>query len=171
MAEKMKLAKQKKVKIYSFFPIDRGDCECQKMIREWKDKLLLIRPKDREAEIEKTGFLECPRSKDGMRRFEITCKKCGEVQGRCWASDETLEDFFDFHYTNWTNGKKWFGCFTPNISPISQKLTLECTCGQDTRDFRANQTLPGEIAEGLENSNRIGRDFGKPNSKFLVMEI
>lgn len=165
---KMKLMKKQRLSVYSFFPIDKGDCECAEMISDWKDKLVLMTAKDREAEIEKRKFLECPRDKTLLNRYEISCKNCGEIQGYCYASDSSLSDFCDFHYTNWTDGELWYGCLTPNISPVDQKLTLECTCGQDTRDFRANMTLSAKKAIEIERQNKIGRDYDDPKSKFKV---
>ncbi len=171
MATKIKLDKRSSLTIYSFFPIDPGDCECMAMVKEWKDKLLLTPPDKREALVEKTGHLVCPRDKSSMRRYEITCKVCGQVEGYCWATNSTLADFCDFHYVNWTDGELWYGCLTPNISPITQELTLECTCGQDTRDFRANMTLSAKKAIEIERGNSIGRKFGDQKSKFKVMEV
>lgn len=169
--EKMKLLKKRKISVYSFFPIDKGDCECAEMIREWKDKLVLMKPKDREAELEKREFITCPKDKTGMTKYRINCKNCGEVQGFCYASDASLSDFFDFHYTNWTDGERWFGCFTPNISPIDQKLGIECTCGQDTRDFRANMTLSAKRSFEMERKNAIGRNFDDQKSKYHVVAV
>lgn len=166
---RMKLLKKKKITIYSLYPIDKGDCECVTMIKNYKDKLLLMSQKDREAEIEKTNYLVCPRDKSKMRRYKIICKNCDEVQGFCWATDATLKDFCDFHYVQWTDGNFWYGCLTPNISPIDQSLTLECTCGYDTRDFRANMTLPGRIATRIERENAKGREFATIKSKFNVV--
>lgn len=167
-AERMRLAKQKRIDIYSFFPVDRGDCVCAKGISEWQDKLRLLPQNQKDAEIARLGHFQCPRDKTGLQRFEITCNNCGQIQGYCYAKDATLDDFCDFHYVNWTDGKQWYGCLTPNISPITQQLTLECTCGYDTRDFRANQTLSGKVAEQMEKDNREGREFNRRDSKFGV---
>lgn len=159
-------SKNKKVEVYSFFPNDKADCECQKMVLEWKQKLAGLPQNKRETLIQETKFLVCPRDKTGLKRYKIICKNCNEILGFCWASDSSLKDFCDFHYVCWSNGLVWHGCFTPHISPITEQLCLECCCGQDTRDFRANMTLPGKIAYQKEEVNKIGRDFGKINSKF-----
>lgn len=58
----------KKVKVFSFFPVDRADCSCQKMIKEWKIKLGQSNEKDRKSMIENAKFLTCPRSKTGLKR-------------------------------------------------------------------------------------------------------
>lgn len=167
--EMAKLAKQSddgKVQVYSFFPIDRADCECQKMIKEWKEKLATMSEEKRNAVIQETKYLVCPRDKTGMRRRKITCKNCDEVLGYVWATDNTLKDWCDLHYVNWTDGKEWYGCLTPHISPITEQLCFECCCGQDTRDFRANMTLPTKTAFEIEEENKVGREFGETNSKF-----
>src|SRR3990167_1194940 len=168
MADRLKAAKQKKLSIYSFFPIDRGNCECVKLVSEWKDRFMLMHPKNKEDEILRVGHLVCPKDKTGYNRYIITCNNCNEGMGYCYATDDSLSDFFDFHYVQWTNGTVWKGCLPPNISPSDEKLTLECTCGQDPRDFRANQTLPAKTAVEIETANRRGREYGQSNSKFNV---
>lgn len=161
-------SKNKKVEIYAFFPNDRADCECQKMVLEWKKKLAPLPSNKRKGLIQEAGFLVCPRDKAGMNRYKITCKNCKETLGYCWATDSTLKDFCDFHYVSWTDGQEWHGCLTPHISPITEQLCFECCCGEDTRDFRANMTLSGKVAYQKEELCKVGRDFGKANSKFSV---
>lgn len=168
---KMLLKGQNEIRIYSFFPIDRAGCACKTAIKEWKDSISLMPPHLREGEINKHGFIECPQDKTKMNRYKITCGGCGMVQGYCWASDETLKDWCDFHYVQWTDGKQWYGCFTPQVSPIDETLCLECACGVDTRDIRANMTLPGKTAFEMEEKNKIGRGFGTEQSKFEVEKV
>jgi len=163
---KMSLKEQEKIEIYSFFPIDKANCDCKTLIHEWKEKLRMLPPHKREDEIIKQGHIECPRSKVGTNRYKITCSNCKQIVGYCRASDDTLKDWFDFHYVSWTNGEQWYGCFTPHVSPIDERLCIECTCGADTRDFRPNMTLPGKVAYEMEERNKIGRDFGRTDSKF-----
>ena len=160
-----------KVEIYSFFPNDKADCACQALVLEWKGKLATCSEKEKENLLKDTKYLECPRSKVGMKRYSIKCKNCGEILGYCWASHASLKDFFDFHYVQWSNGKEWYGCFTPHISPITQQLCLECVCGVDTRDFRVNMTLPSGISSMIEKINCIGREFATKESKFVVRQV
>lgn len=157
---------KKRIEIYSFFPVDKGNCACVQMIRDWKRKLGEAKEKDRRFYLEQTEFLVCPRDKTNMQRYKITCQNCGQIMGWCWATDETLRDWCDFHYAQWTDGESWYGCFTPHVSPVSEQLCFECTCGQDTRDFRPNVLLPSRKSLNLERRNAIGRDLGQPNSKF-----
>jgi len=107
----------------------------------------------------------------GMKQYEVTCKACKEIMGYCWATDSTLKDWREFHFVQWESKKKWHGCLTPHISPVTEQLCLECCCGQDTRDFRANTTLPSRIISKIEKKNIVGRDFGNSDSKFLTKEI
>jgi len=171
MGVEVKKSSNKKIEIFSFFPIDRADCECQKLILEWKKKLALTPPDKRPELIAKEGYLICPHSKKGMKHREITCRKCGEVVGYCWSTDETLKDWCDFHYVQWTKGYQWKGCFTPHISPITQELCIECCCGADTRDFTINRTLSSKMARKIEKENKIGRKFGTSESKFLTRVV
>ena len=168
----------KKVQVYGFFPVDRANCDCKEMIKKWKLKLAELSDTQRRELIEKTKFLECPRDKTGMKRYEISCSGCGDLVGYCWATDPTLTHWCDFHYVQWVQGRKirnkddyaweWRGCFTPHVSPVTEQLCIECCCGQDTRDFRANMTLPAGSAMAIENENRKGRAFNRLDSKFKV---
>ena len=156
--------RQKKLKIYSFYPIDRADCSCQKIILDWQKQIIKLSPKQRKLAIQQQKYLTCPSIKKRLKHYKITCKNCGAILGYCWASDKSLQDWVDFHYTNWTDGNEWHGCLTPQISPITQKLCLECTCGQTTRDFQIK-------SKNIEKKNKVGRDFEKKNSKFEVRRI
>lgn len=166
-----KLSPTKKINIYSMFPIDRAYCECQKLILDWKKSLALLNESQRQELLNKTPFIECPHDKTNMKRFKIICASCGEGQAYCWATDSSLKDWFDLHYIQWTGDGYWHGCLTPHISPVTQQLCLECCCGQDTRDFKANMTLNYKIARQLELINSIGREFGKNDSKFIAKSI
>lgn len=171
ISKQMKAQKQQELIIYSFFPIDRGNCVCGLMISEWKKRMATLPEHKRVEEMNNLGTLVCPRDKTFMKRYEIYCGNCGDVQGYLWAKDETLTDWCDFHYAQWTDGSQWHGCFTPHISPITEQLCLECTCGNDTRDFRANMTINGKVANMIEESNKEGRNFGERGSKFKIREV
>ena len=171
MAVLVSKSDNKKIEVYSFFPIDRADCDCRDLVKLWKKKLGPLSKEDKQKAITTTKFLVCPKNKAGMRRYKIVCKNCNEIQGYCWASDNTLRDWCDFHYTQWTDGEQWFGCLSPHVSPITEELCLECVCGQDTRDFRANMTLPPKVAYEIESKNKIGRLFGKSSSAFSARVV
>lgn len=164
----VKQSPTKTVNIYGFWPIDKADCVCQKFILQMKKRLGESLEKDRRRIMEQMKFLECPRDKSLLKRYVVKCSKCNEIQGYCWAKDKTLTDWCDFHYSQWTDGKEWHGCFTPHISPITELLHFECCCGNDTRDFRANMTLNQNTAEHIEARNARGRRMGLKGSKFYV---
>jgi hypothetical protein len=166
----VKASKEKKINIYSFFPCDKSNCECQPLVLKWKQDLAIMPSDKKEKLLTEKKVLDCPKKTKNYNKYEIVCKTCGQILGYCWASDQTLTDFFNFHYVQWTDGNEWYGCLTPNVSPITQQLTLECTCGADTRDFRANMTLSPETAMGMEKENSVGREFGKSSSKFGVRQ-
>lgn len=168
---RMKLTKSEQLNIYSFFPVDQAECDCQDEIMVFKKRLATMKPADREQLIAQMGHFECTRTKIGLKRYEISCSVCGQVQGYCWATSPDLHDWCDFHYTQWTDGKQWFGCLTPNVSPITGQLGLECCCGNDTRDFRANVALPIREAVKKEDSNKEGREFNTKASKFTVRRV
>lgn len=161
----------KKVKVFGIYPVDKADCPCQEHSIKWKNKLAMANEKERRALLATQSHITCPRDKTGMDYYEVSCRKCGEVQGYCWATDKTLKDWCDFHYVQWSDGQSWHGCFTPHISPITQELCFECSCGNDTRDFRANMTLPEKRSIELEEKNSVGRAFGKSDSKFIARKI
>lgn len=172
------------VLIKSPFPTDRHDCECIPEI----------------VNIKKGGarkYITCPRTlEDGMKKYVVTCSQCSAVMAHVHAPDKSLTDWCDLHYLTQTKteeyeveyseinkkGKEvlktrketrifWHGCMAVNISPIDQSLGFECTCGQDTRDFRANTTLPSKEKEKWVKKTQIGRKFGETNSQFKVKEM
>lgn len=169
----LKASGKRRHEVYSFYPIDKADCVCQDYINEWRQKMARMDEAGRDAELEKTRHIECPRVKQntGYKRYKVVCNKCNRPQGYLYADSPKLNDWFDFHYVQWHYGKYWYGCFSPHISPITEKLHFECACGQDTRDFRANRSMPGPLAYEKELENRKGRDFGKADSKFRLEEI
>jgi hypothetical protein len=162
---------EKKLEIYSYLPCDRAGCPCQDTIMQWKRNVKNLTESQRVSNMEDNKFIVCPRDKTGMKRYQIICNNCGETLGYCWATDNTLSDWCDFHYTQWTDGTYWYGCFTPHISPVTQELCFECCCGQDTRDFKANMKLPYNVAMSIEASNSVGREFGQADSKFKVRKV
>jgi hypothetical protein len=197
----LKATAEGKKSIYSFFPCDKFDCPCQAIITDYKNKLVLMSSEKRHDLINSIGFITCPRNKDGYTKYQITCNNCGEIVGECYAKDETLKDFFDFHYIvyselveekktvyeqNDEDGKPlekqkkvikketvgyWRGALAINISPIDGHIGIECTCGEDTRDFRANTTLPKPARDLKISQTKEGREFATDDSRFNVKEI
>lgn len=153
-----KLKNKAKRVIKSNLPIDRYDCICQKEITRIKKTP------------SKPAYLECPRDRTGMEKYEIICAICKSKIAELYATDVTLTDWCDLHYFCEHDSKEWKGCMAVNISPIDGKLGFECTCGNDTRDFRANTTLkPKDLAAKIKETE-VGREFTK-DSKFLVRKV
>jgi len=158
---RLKLQQKKKDRrtVVSRYPIDRHDCKCQYMISRIKKG----RKKD---------YYQCPRSEEqGMKKYAVICKDCKSTLAFLYATDKSLEDWCDLHYVCEHDNLKWSGCMAVNISPVDGYLGFECTCGNDTRDFRANTTLPPQQAFEVAESNLKGREFNKRDSKFLVKEV
>jgi len=164
----LKSSKAKKLEITSFFYIDPYNETSNKWLNEWKRKLTGMPVNKRKALMDKMGTLKSPLIKKDMKKYNIFCKKCGAYQGYVYATNKKLTNWCNFHYFQYTDGLNWFGCYTPHVSPITGKLCLECCCGNDTRDFSANNNLPSKVSNLIEKSNKIGRDFGKSNSKFIA---
>lgn len=157
-----------KLYAYGFFPIDPPGCECYKKITDYQEKLAVLNMEQVNERLDTDKYMECPRDKTGMNRYQIKCRVCKEIVGYTWAKDKTLMDWCDFHYVSWCDENGWKGCYTPNISPIDMHLGLECTCGSDTRDFRAS--IKKSWLE-KEKINSVGRKFGTGTSKFMVKKV
>lgn len=176
--------------IIGFFPTDRADCECQPVIQDLQIKFGNMKPDEIAKRKAILKILECPADKRGKKKFLVKCNECKEKIGVCFASDETLSDWVDFHYISkvqlvdeeiqviddlgkMKKGKVqkvyWTGALGINISPIDQKLGFECACGNDSRDFRANTTLSKKAREEFIRVTSEGRELGKDNSKFLTI--
>lgn len=151
--------------IYSFFPCDRYDCECQKVLKDIKNTFSTMTPKQVAEYKFRTEFIRCPRDKSGMNKYRIFCAQCDEVVGECYATDETLSDFCDFHYIVSHDGEHWCGALTPQLSPIDQKIGIECCCGNDTRDFRNNDNLSDRMRKKLVTDKLKFRKFGFKGDK------
>lgn len=101
--------------------------------------------------------------KAGLKKFEIYCNKCGDKLGTVWARNKTLRKWCSFRYECWHDKKGWHGCLTPNVSPYTGMLRLECCCGNDNREF------VGKPAK--EKENRVGRAYDRRDSKFKVKGV
>lgn len=173
----LKATNSKTRQIMSFFPADRHDCECQPVIKDLALQFSQMPPNQVRSTKEKLGGIyNCPANlKKGLKKFEVTCKNCGALLAKCFASDKTLSDWVDLHYistSEWTkDGTFWQGALTVNISPIDGKLGFECACGEDTRDFRGKNDLTKEDRDKRVKDAMVGRDLGKSDSRFQVKEI
>jgi len=100
----------------------------------------------------------------GKKQYEIYCNECGELMGTVWATDKTLTDWCSFRYRLKLTKDEWRGCRTPNVSPLTGKLSMECCCGTDTRDFTLTNSKQEKIT-------KIGRDYNKKDSKYKIREV
>lgn len=192
--------------IYSFFPCDKWECDCQGLIENLKVKFGSMTTNQIQTYKDRLGsVLRCTRNKNGMKLYKIHCNKCNALLAECFATDDTISDWCDLHYIcKSVLGKRkedfgrmvakkdksgkvigseykphlkevefgyWEGALAINISPIDGKLGIECACGQDTRDFRANATLPDEERAKLVKRSMQGRELGKQDSKFRASPI
>lgn len=148
-----------KKNIIATFPYDRFNCECVNEISRLKQDSKL-----------KSKFYDCPRSLL-MDKYKIVCSNCGDTVAFIHATDSKLTDWCNLHYTCESDGVNWHGALAVNLSPIDSCLGFECACGQDTRDFRANNTLPPHVVRDINTRNLIGREFGKKDSKFKAIKL
>lgn len=192
--------------IYSFYPVDRHDCPCQKVIMEFNNRLGKLSLDEIGNLKYKTEYIRCPRDKTNMQQFRVHCGICGDLVGECYATDDTLKDYCDFHYISYyTVDEKeveveekeeqmdkqghslskfktkkvkkkfeegfWHGALGVNLSPIDGMIGIECCCGNDTRDFRANNTLIPELKKKKMEETSYGRDYGQKISRYKLVPI
>jgi hypothetical protein len=141
--------------IVGFLPADKPNCRCANLVLNEKKKMSLMTDVQRRVYVAQKKVINCPRhTEKDMSKYKIVCKNCGELLGYVHATDTKLTDWCNFHYVVSTDGKEWFGGLTPNINPTDKKLGIECSCGVDTRNPKAN-----------------GRDFGKKDSVFKLERV
>lgn len=157
--------------IFSFFPCDKWDCECQPDINDLKVRFANMTPKEVGNLKYKMEYLKCPRKKLGMTKYKIICNNCDEQVGQFYAREDDLNDWCDLHYISSHDGQYWQGAQIVNISPIDGAIGFECACGVDTRDFRANATLKGRQLLKKIAETKKGRLFNQEDSKFRLEPI
>jgi hypothetical protein len=160
--KKQDVSKTKRKVFYGLTPVDPYGCSCQKLIKKMYKSV---------AEGKKPCRVDCDRDKRGMNQYKIVCANCKEAVGIVYATDITLSDYCDLHYSCETDGDNWFGAMAMQLSPIDGAIGIECACGQDTRDFRANTTLSTEDMDKLQKEADKGKVFGKKDSKFYIERI
>lgn len=161
------LGKNEERKVYSFFPIDPFDCDCFEKVQSW-EKRLGEAGKRAQSMMDREGHIVCPRSKeDKYKQYDVVCNNCGETVAQVHSTDKRLTEWCNLHYVSWHDKNKWRGCFGINLSPIDGKPGFECTCGQDTRDFRTTKNR-SKVYQQKKVENMEGREFGLSNSKFKL---
>jgi len=141
--------------IVGFLPADKPKCGCANLVLNEKKKMSLMTDVQRRVYVAQKKTIDCPRhNKKGMDQYKIICKNCGELVGYIHATDKNLTDWCNFHYVVSTDGREWFGGLTPNINPEDGELGIECSCGVDTR-----------------NSKAEGKHFNKKDSVFKLERV
>lgn len=116
------------------------------------------------------GPIDFVTDKENRKKYDIICSRCGDRVAYVWARDDKLADWCDLHYICWFDKFSWRGCMTVNVSPIDAHLGFECACGEDTRDYRANKSLPPVQKQLMSEYAMQHREFGKTSSKFIAIE-
>ena len=153
------LGKRKRVEFLGKVPL----CPPEHVNKDWyakRKEFIEVTLRD-----DKTAILKptCDISK--LSKYNVVCQNCKGVMGTVYATDKKLTDWCSFRYRCWYNKDEWGGCRTPNVSPMTGRLRIECCCGQDTREILKTKY------DALERSNAIGRSWGKRNSKFKLEEV
>lgn len=115
------------------------------------------------------GPIDFVEDKTGLQRYDINCVNCGEKVAYCWAKNDKLEGWCDLHYVSWYDEESWRGAMVVNVSPIDGALGFECACGEDTRDFRATNSLPPIQKRLMVDYILKHRGFGSKDSKFIAV--
>lgn len=132
-------------------------------------EMAMMRPMDRKLFIEK-GPIDFVKDKENRKKYTITCSRCGEKVAYLWADNEQLDNWCDMHYLCWHDKKSWYGAMAIKIDPDGDKIGIECACGEDTRNFRGNRTMPPIQKQLLIEYGDKHRDLGKSTSKFIAIE-
>lgn len=104
------------------------------------------------------------------KKYYIICRRCSEKTAYVWADNEALEGWCDLHYLCSYDKVAWYGAMAINVSPIDGKIGIECTCGEDTRDFRVNKTMPPIQKELMISYSQKHRGFGKNTSAYAAIQ-
>lgn len=162
----------KKQVVISKFPINPPKIEAliqRKKVRIMRE-VALMNAAER-ADFVAEAPLDFVDDKGNRKKFSINCTRCGEKVAYCFANNEALEDWVDLHYICWYDKKSWHGAMAVNISRIDGSLGFECACGEDTRDFRGNRTMPPIQKQLMVEYGMAHREFGKPTSKFIAVQV
>jgi len=144
--------------------------EIESQIRMLKSSILremaMMSPRDRML------FAEVPidfvNDKENRKKYWITCGRCGDHVAYVWANNEKLENWCDLHYVCWYSKTTWRGARAVNISPVDGKLGIECSCGEDTRDWRCAKNVAPIQKSLMIDYTQNHRDFGLPTSTFIA---
>ena len=163
--------RQKKRDFIGHMPVNPPRIE--QLVSKEKTKILrnmaLMNGPEREDFIRKGPIDLMPHN--NLHKYFITCTSCGEKVAYVWARNEKLEGWCDLHYLCWYDKDSWYGSMTVNVSPVDGELGFECACGEDTREYRSNRTLPPIPKALMSEYSLKHRKFAHPDSKFSTMEV
>jgi len=133
--------------------------------------LARMSPVVRNAYLKSKAPFDFVKDKKGYKQYRISCVRCGDQIATVWATDMSLKDWCDLHYTCWHDENTWYGAMEVQISLIDEQLGFECACGEDTRDFRTAKSMSPVLRDLAANYSMKHREFNKPTSVFLVEKI
>lgn len=126
------------------------------------------------SELDRMKFCEVPidfvKDKGNRKKFFVICTTCHDRVAYVWADNEKLENWCDLHYLCWYDRESSHGAMAVNVSPVDGELGFECACGEDTRDFRVNKTMPPIQKRLMIEYAMKHRGFGTKDSKFIAIE-
>lgn len=146
--------------------------EIENKIRMQKASILremaMMNPGERRQFIDEGPIDFCDHA--NKKKYYIICRRCNEKTAYVWADNETLENWCDLHYLCSYDRITWYGAMAINVSPIDGKIGIECTCGEDTRDFRVNKTMPPIQKQMMIYYSQKHRGFGKNTSAYAAIQ-
>lgn len=164
------LGRKKRIDIIGHIAINPPEIE--KEIRMQKATILremaMMNQAERKDFINK-GPIDFAGDKRRKKRYYIYCTRCQEKIAYVWAKNEKLEEWCDLHYLCSHDRETWYGALAINVSPIDGKIGIECACGEDTRDYRANRSMPPIQKQLMIEYSQKHRKFGDANSTFLAI--
>ncbi len=131
-------------------------------------EMAMMSPRDRMLFAEKP--IDFVQDKGTRKKYWIVCARCGDKVAYVWAENEKLDNWCDLHYYCWYTKTTWRGARAINVSPIDGKLGVECSCGEDTRDFRCAKGMSPIQKSLMIDYTQNHRDFGLPTSSFIAIE-
>lgn len=160
-----------KREIIGFIAINPPDIE--RSIARYKAEIMrsmaMMSPGER-ADFMAKGPIDFVKDKGNRNKYFITCVRCGEKIAYVWAKNDKLQDWCDLHYLSWHDKSSWYGCFEVSISKVDGHIGFECACGEDTREFRTNNSMPPIQKQLMVEYSLEHREFGTKKSAFVAVK-
>jgi len=197
----IRLLAGEKIKIVSFLPLDKPDCDCYSKIQDWTNKFGNMTP-EQIRDIRSKGVINCERAEqEGYKNYEIICALCGDLIATVALKDGDINTYCNLHYvaeallgeeetekeeiTYYKDKKKLptkkMVKATKVIGEWHGCLTPSVSLMDGKLGFECacgNDTRDFRMAH-LTNATTIakmkenmnGRNFGEKNSKYILREI